>query len=109
MMTIGDLSGLGALTIALFWVGMSIRANDQLTKRWRTTARELEQRVTKLERRYTRERNRRVQLERAMRAAGLILPPWPAHDVDPDDPAQDEDLDPEPQTATVIQLPWRNR
>lgn len=101
---LADGGGLAALAVALFWIGISIRGDARMTRRWQAAATELEKRMRRLERQYDRERARRRQLETVMRKAGMQLPAWPALDADDDD-----DPHPEPSTATVIQLPWRNR
>jgi len=75
-----DSGGLAALVIALFWIGISIRGDARMTRRWQAAATELEKRMRRLERQYDRERARRRQLEDVMRKAGMHLPLWSALD-----------------------------
>lgn len=85
------LGGLAALAVALIWIARTLWQDARLTRRWQDIANELDARVRKLERAYTRERSRRVQLEEVMRRAGMDLPPWPADDDDTDDEAPDDE------------------
>lgn len=100
-MSPGDLGGLGALAVALFWVGLAIRNNARLTRMWRDTAEELSKRVATLERSYERERARRIQLEGALRDAGVPVPP--RRDDDDAEPAD------HPAGGRLIAFPWRSR
>lgn len=85
---VGDAGGLGALAIALFWVGRSIRADARLTRRFAALADKLERRVERLERLVRRQRARIAQLEDLLRGRGIPVPGWPVA-------TDDEDLDDE--------------
>lgn len=85
---LGDVGGLGALALALFWVGRSIRADARLTRRFAELADKLEGRVARLERLVRRQRARISQLEAVLRQRGIPVPGWPAA-------VDDEDLDDE--------------